>query len=189
VRHWIEQLGIVGASSAIAMLLPLSARASETVIFKYGPIRESISVAELTTFVETGELSRSLKTYLRQTNTRPEQLRSLMTDSVAMDGVALSGQLNAPLGELALDQLSRYIHTPDDKANRPSLRSALVLSALPDGEIALIEVLQNYPTREVHVEGERLHETLIVFNQLRQHARAAESISLPGIDLDIRNLF
>jgi len=33
-------------------------------------------------------------------------------------------------------------------------------SALPNGKITLIETLQNYPTPEVHVEGNRLVEVV-----------------------------
>jgi len=57
-----------------------------------------------------------------------------------------------------LDQVSQVVHTPTNRANRESLRSALVSSALPDGKITLIETLEKYPTQEVHVEGDRIAE-------------------------------
>jgi hypothetical protein len=66
--------------------------------------------------------------------------------------------LNNPVGETMLDQVSQVIHTPTNRASRESLRAALVSSALPDGQITLIETLENYPTSEVHVEGNRLAE-------------------------------
>lgn len=55
------------------------------------------------------------------------------------------------------------IHTSSNQANRQALRSALVLSANGDNKVSLIEVIQNYPTSEVIVEGERLVRT---YNQL-----------------------
>jgi hypothetical protein len=55
-----------------------------------------------------------------------------------------------------LDRASEVVHTPSNRANRESLRGAIVSSALSDGQITLIETLENYPTPEVHVEGERL---------------------------------
>ena len=66
--------------------------------------------------------------------------------------------LKTTVGEVLLDRVSEVIHTPDNLANRQALRSALVMSALPDGNITLIETLQNYPTPDVHVEGDRLAE-------------------------------
>jgi thioredoxin reductase len=65
-----------------------------------------------------------------------------------------------------LDQVSDVVHTPTNRANRESLRGALVSSALPDGQITLIETLENYPTPEVHVEGERLVEVAQKFRDL-----------------------
>lgn len=32
----------------------------------------------------------------------------------------------------------------------------MILSARQDGQISLIEIIQNYPTQEVEVEGDRL---------------------------------
>lgn len=65
-----------------------------------------------------------------------------------------------------LDQVSQVVHTPSDRASRESLRSAFVSSALPDGQITLIETLENYPTSEVHVEGDRLAEVAEKITQL-----------------------
>jgi hypothetical protein len=42
----------------------------------------------------------------------------------------------------------------------------LVSSALSEGRITLIETLENYPTPEVHVEGDRLVEVAQKFRDL-----------------------
>jgi len=74
-----------------------------------------------------------------------------------------------------LDRVSEVIHTPTNRANRQSLRSALVISALNDNQITLIEILENYPTADVHVEGDRLADILQQITRLSQ--------GLPPIDL------
>lgn len=132
------------------------AQAADTVIFKYRFLRESISVAELTTLAQRGEVSSSLKAYLRMANQKPEDLRNLLTQEIEIEGVFLYKILRTMPGELMLDQVSEVIHTPSNRANRQSLRSALVSSALEDDKITLTEIIQNYPTTDVHVEGERL---------------------------------
>jgi hypothetical protein len=43
-----------------------------------------------------------------------------------------------------------------------------VSSALPNGKITLIETLQNYPTPEVHVEGDRLVEVVQRISQVTE---------------------
>lgn len=133
-----------------------NAEAAETVILKYKILRESISVPELKTLAQTGELSPSLKVYLLLAKKKPEELRDALTKPVTVDGVVLSKVLNSFPGEFLLDQVSEVIHTPSDRSSRQALRSALVNSALADNKIRLIEVLENYPTSEVHVEGDRL---------------------------------
>jgi hypothetical protein len=134
------------------------ADAAESVVLKYRFLRETISVAELSALAETGELSPSLRAYLKLAKREPEELRRALTQEVEVDPILLYRVLNTPVGEIMLDRASEVIHTPTDRANRQSLRSALVSSALPDGQITLIETLENYPTPEVHVEGERLVE-------------------------------
>ncbi|MEB3229330.1 MAG: alpha/beta hydrolase [Synechocystis sp.] len=38
------------------------------------------------------------------------------------------------------------------------MRGAIITSAAEDNTVQLIEVLENYPTKEVHLEGDRLME-------------------------------
>jgi hypothetical protein len=145
---------VVGNGSAIA---------SESIIFKYKVFRESISVGELKTFSETGELSSSLEFYLNKSEQEPENLKRVLTTPIPVDSIFLYKFLNSFPGELALDQMSAIIQNPSGKANRESLRAAIVSSALEDDNIRLIEVMENYPTAEVLVEGDRiveLHENL-----------------------------
>ncbi|MGH2416256.1 MAG: alpha/beta hydrolase [Microcystaceae cyanobacterium] len=151
-QHWLF-LGV------IAMIyLPWRAEAAESVVLKYSILQETISVDELSTLANTGESSPSLKAYLKMANKQPEELQKVLTRKVEVDPVILSEALNTFPGELLLDQVGRVIHTPSGRASRESLRGALVTSALPDGNIRLIELLENYPTAEVYVEGDRLAE-------------------------------
>ncbi|MCA1991083.1 MAG: alpha/beta hydrolase [Coleofasciculus sp. S288] len=142
------------------------ADAADSVVLRYRFLRETVSVAELTTFAETGELSSSLRTYLRMAGREPEELRRTLIQEVQVDPILLYRVLNSPPGEVLLDRVSQVIHTPTNRANRQSLRGALVSSALSDGTITLIETLQNYPTPEVHVDGDRLVEVVQSINRV-----------------------
>jgi hypothetical protein len=134
------------------------ANAADSVVLKYSFLRETISVPELSTFTRTGELSPTLKVYLKLAGREPDELRRVLTQEVKVNPIFLSQVLNSPIGGVMLDQVSQVVHTPSNRANRESLRGALVSSALPDGQITLIETLESYPTPEVHVEGDRLVE-------------------------------
>ncbi len=150
--------------------------AAETVLLKYRIFRESIAVKELTTFAQTGELSKSLRVNLALAKQEPKTIRKYLTESVTVNPVLLDRILNSPVGNVVLDQISEAIHTPSRKADRQALRAALILSAsrdYPDSSgqnsrntISLIEIIQNYPTSEVEVEGEVLERAYRQLSQL-----------------------
>jgi len=140
--------------------------ASESVVLKYRILREKISVSELSTFAETGELSSELRFYLNAAKRDPEELRRTLTREIEVNPILLSRMLNSIVGEAMLDQVSTVVYTPSKRASRQSLRSALLSSALPDGKITLIETLENYPTSEVYVDGDRLVKVYEYLNRV-----------------------
>ncbi|HAA27836.1 MAG TPA: alpha/beta hydrolase [Cyanobacteria bacterium UBA8553] len=152
---------IVGLVTSLGIFVGSApANAAQSVVLKYSIFRETISVPELTTFAKTGELSPALTAYLKLAGREPAQLRRTLSQEIPVSGTLLYGVLSTPVGKVMLDQVSEVVHTPDNQANQESLRGALVNSALPDGKITLIETLENYPTPEVHVEGDRLVEVI-----------------------------
>lgn len=167
--HYLKQLRpfTIGLATLLGLFCGVArVDAADSVVLRYSFLRQTVSVSELATFAETGELSSSLRAYLRMANREPEELRKVLTQEVQVNPVLLYRVLNSLPGELLLDQVSQVIHTPTNRANRESLRSALVSSALSDGNITLIETLQNYPTPEVHVDGNRLVEVVRRINRV-----------------------
>jgi hypothetical protein len=139
---------------SIGVSVPLwatGAIAAERVVLKYSILRQSVSVAELTTLAETGETSRSLRRYLRLAGKQPEEVRQTLTEEAEVNVILVDRGLNNPVGDRVLDQIGEAIYPPSGEASREALRSALVLSASDDNRISLIEVIQNYPTDEVVV--------------------------------------
>ncbi|NER92724.1 MAG: alpha/beta hydrolase [Symploca sp. SIO1B1] len=179
----------LASTSILGISIP--ANAAQSIVFKYLILQETLSVSELTTFAETGEVSHHLQFYLGATEDDQEQnsaqvkLRDALTQEVKIDGVLLYRALNNPAGELLLNKVSQIIRTPSNRANVPSLRSALVTSALEDNQITLLEVLQNYPTSEVVVEGERLVEAVEELNNMSQTIEKLKGVidNLPDISI------
>ena len=160
MKYSLCQISAVGLGVSIgASLIAPDAIAAEQVVIHYQIFERSISVEELTTFAETGELSRELERYVEQTEKEPETLQMALTRTVPMRVTFLDRTLNTFLGERLLDEVGQLIRTPSGTANREALRSALVLSAADDDEISVLELVQNYPTNEVHLEGDRLVDT------------------------------
>lgn len=168
-----------GLPLTVALAIALSsgsAFAAEQVVLKYRIFRQSISVKELTNFAQTGELSTSLRVNLALAKQNPKAIRQYLTQPVAVNIRLLDRVLNSPVGNVVLDQISEAIHTPSRTADRQALRAALILSAsrdYPDSSgqnsrntISLIEIIQNYPTSEVEVEGEVLERAYRQLSQL-----------------------
>lgn len=148
------------------LLMCGKAQAAERVVIKYLVFRQSLSVEELSTFAETGELSSSLRVNFALGRQNPALIRQFLTTPVKVNPVLLDGVLNNPAGDVLLDEISQAIHTPSGRADRQALRAALILSATGDRQISLIEVVQNYPTSEVEVEGDRLEESYRLLTRL-----------------------
>ncbi|BAY28481.1 hypothetical protein NIES2107_03100 [Nostoc carneum NIES-2107] len=138
--------------------------AAEQVVLNYKVFRESLSVEEISRFAQTGELSSSLNINFALARQNSKAVRQCLTQPVKVNPVFLDRVLNTPIGNVILDQISQVIHTPSQKADRQALRAALVLSARQDSQITLIEILKNYPTSEVEVDGDRLETA---YRQLR----------------------
>jgi hypothetical protein len=147
---------LIGALGLGWLSFGTSALAAERVILKYRVLQASVSVDELTELAETGEVSPALRAHLRLARKDPEELRQILREEVAIDAQLLDRVLNSRVGEGMLDQVGTAIYTPSRRANRQAMRSAIVLSAEDDDRISLLELMQNYPTEEVYVDGERL---------------------------------
>jgi len=131
------------------------AEAAESIVFKYGFLQQSISVAELKTFAQTGELSLPLRGYLLLAGKDPADVRKLLTQEVAISPQLATQIFNSPFAEAILTPLSQAI-APAEGANVQDLRTALVNSALSSGKITLIQALENYPSKEVFLDGDRI---------------------------------
>lgn len=154
-QKWVAQLGT--AIATLALLLPgTSAIAAEQVVLKYRAHERSVPVADLTRLAETGETTRQLNLYLRTAGYDAAEMQELLNREVEMDVVLLDSILNSFVGNYALDQVGKAIYPPSQRADRQALRAAIILSAADDNTVTLLEILQNYPTPEVHVDGNEL---------------------------------
>ncbi|HEY9752004.1 MAG TPA: alpha/beta hydrolase, partial [Coleofasciculaceae cyanobacterium] len=117
----------------------------------------------LTDLAQSDRVSPTLEIYLSKANIRPEGVKRVLTQSMDVNLLTLDRILNSFLGEIVLDKLGEAIYTPTKAENRKALRSALILSTSNDGRVSLLEVLQNYPTPEVHLDAKRI---LVAYQQV-----------------------
>jgi hypothetical protein len=163
----------VGLSVSAAILLgSFPAIAAQRVVLKYKILQESVSVQDLTTFAETGQATPDLQTYLKQSRQDPETVRQTLTKPVKINFLLLDRALNSPVGDVVLDRLGEAIQTPKGGAERQALRSALILSARSNNDFSILEVVQNYPTEEVVLDGDRAETA---YRELNQFAKRIQN--------------
>lgn len=127
-----------------------------SLVFVFGAFRPAITVGDLTRFAETGELSRGWRNYLGFAGIDPEDFRKALTQEVAADLVSLDHLLHTLPGELLLYKVGEILQTPTGNETIEALRSAIILSLADDNRLSLLELLQNYPTSRILVNGTRL---------------------------------
>lgn len=162
LSQWFTKGSILLLGIGTGTLLGSSkALASEEIILSYSALGQSVLVQDLETFVETGEMSSSVRFLIDVTNQNPDDVRTALTKEVGLSLTFLSKVLNSLPGEYALFQAGQIIH-PKSKPNRAlitSLRGALILSASDDNQISLLEFFQNYPTQQMYVDAKLLKNT------------------------------
>ncbi len=161
-------LAAIVVALGLGIFAPRPALGADWVRLNYRGFSRRVPVALLTALAETGESSGVLQGLLNQAGQNPEELRSLLVRPLPADPILLDRSLNSLPGEWVLDYVGQSIHTGRGTANRQALRSALVLSASDDKQITLLEVLQNYPTEEVVLEGDNIQ---VAYNRLASFLR------------------
>jgi len=154
---WLQKTVIAFLVGSVAVFLnPKSAIASEEIIFTYGGARQSVSLEELQVFAATGETSPSLDFLLNFSQQNPSMMRWILKQEFPANTKLVYELFNTTPGEYVLSQTGTVVGSKSERANVTALRGALIASASDDNTISLIELLENYPTQQVYVNGKIL---------------------------------
>lgn len=154
-----ETVGTQSTSENLRIALEPSdspALTNKNLVFQFGPFGRSIPMADLTRFAETGELSSGWQFFFNVAGVDSEAVRAALNEEISVELGFLDRTLNGLLGEFLLYQISQVVHTPSNTTNIQALRAATILSVAEDNRLSLLELLQQYPTQEVHINGTRL---------------------------------
>lgn len=153
-------LAIVLAASASLLIFSNKAVAIDAVKVKYGAVDVSVSIPELVTFANTGQVSNQLRSLFQIAKASPEQVsqfREILGKQFRVNPNFLNEVLSTYYGRLALSEVSKFI-TPGSNTARivDDLRST-INTVLNDGQISLLEVLQSYQgTDAIVIDGEQI---------------------------------
>ncbi len=157
IGQWFQKTGIALLLAGMAVSLsPNKVKASEEIVFTYGGATQTVSLEELQTFAATGETSPALDFLLSFGKQNPLMIRWILNQEFPANTKLVYDLLNTAPGEYVLSQTSNVVGSKSERANVKALRGALVASASDDNVISLIELLDNYPTQQVYVQGKIL---------------------------------
>ncbi|QYO64793.1 alpha/beta hydrolase [Leptolyngbya sp. 7M] len=133
-------------SAAVVLLLVLPVQAAERIYFNYGLLGRSVTVEQLATFAETGELEGSLALLKRFSPERRAQIRSVLQLRYPVDPIMVDRFAYTSSGERLFRELGELIQSEAYQNGARGLRSAAILAtANPDG-VSIIGFLQQFPT-------------------------------------------
>lgn len=186
------------------LLLTTPVLGVERIYASFGPLERYIEVADLKTYVDTGELPDSLSFLSRFLSPeRLERLRSGLSTSADIDAVTVSQFLYTTQGEAILQWLGELIQTQGRQNGALGIRGSLILAAAdPDGGLNALNVLKHFPTQGVRVDLQTLlgvaraatnqiNQTQAVTTQIHEQASyvgdgvakadlSARDLTLPG---------
>lgn len=173
LKLWLQQVGIGAIAVASIFAIMPSSQAADEIVFRYGILRQRLAVSELTKFAETGEESPVLARYLRRANAQPAEVRRILSQPLTIDRNTLDRGLNNVAGDFLINELSAIVKTPNDEDNQEALRNALLGSTVGDNKVTLLEVLQNYPNSEVHID---VKQAIRTYDRIAKYQQPIQNI-------------
>ena len=149
---------ILGALAGVMISHQRAIATSKIVIDIVGPIQASIKVQDLRLFAETGKTTKTISQALGISKVNPNQVRGFMTLEIEADVVNYGSFLYSNIGLNIIKGVAEVIQTRHNYESDKALRSALILAAADDNRISVLEILEKYPTEEMHIDVSKINQ-------------------------------
>lgn len=154
-KSW-QQLKIFAGAFCVIAVTPFcevntSAMAADTVIIRYGPLEDSVSLAELKKAVETGKLPDSLELYTkRMTEEQRQFLLGGLKNTIPINVVTLDRLINTQIGTTILSDISTAI-SRKDQAGVKAIKAGLILGANSPQGLSVLSFIEAYPSKHLQI--------------------------------------
>jgi predicted dienelactone hydrolase/ABC-type amino acid transport substrate-binding protein len=147
----------LGCSLGLGLLIPASVRAANNVSAIYGPLEVSVSVKDIETFVKTGTMADSLKTYAQILSPKQQsELRSVLQETLQTDTIALERFGSTTMGKDLLKRLSNVLQV-DPGQNGGALLFKGILAAAKDPQgLSVLSLIRRFPADTLRIKVEPL---------------------------------
>lgn len=136
--------------SLICWGIALPTRAAERLTIRLGPLQQSVEIADLEKFAETGELSPALRLYSSLLTPEVQQLlRKRLQIDPNLTEKFIDDLLNSPDGARLLDQIGSAL----PNSSLEQLQAALFLAARQANGLSVLNFLRAYPEDNVEINA------------------------------------
>ncbi|MEB3339806.1 alpha/beta hydrolase [Okeania sp.] len=154
-----SSLAIFGTISGVIFSSQSAIAASKVVIDITGPIQASVKVKDLRRFAETGETTKTIRQALAASkDINPKTIRGIMSLEIGADIAKLAKVLYSERGQNITKAISEVVQTRYDKESDKALRSAIILAAIDDNRISILEIMEKYPTTDMYINLAKINE-------------------------------
>jgi predicted dienelactone hydrolase len=154
-KSWKDFKVFAGVFCAVALtpffVVNTSAQAADTVVIRYGPLEESVSLEELKKSTETGKLPASLATYTKRMT--EEQRRFLVEGlkiRIPINVITLDRLINTQIGTTILSDVSTAI-SRRDQVGLQAMKGGLVLGANSPQGLSILSFIAAYPSQRLEI--------------------------------------
>lgn len=144
---------------AVSASLAFSTGASaiETITLVFNESRVSVPFRDFQTFVKTGDTQRSeLKDFFARIPKTAQAARTVLTREIVITRPFTEQNFKNPIANFLVLQLNKVLTPTAMPDNLEPLRTAVVASYRDDQRISMLELMSNYPEREMIVQLPRV---------------------------------
>jgi predicted dienelactone hydrolase len=129
-----------------------SARAADTLVVRFGPFSESITLSELQTAAETGKFPAGYDIYTKRlSEVQRNQLIGALRIKMPIGVTAVDRLLNTRIGTSILSDFTTIVRR-DDTAGVQALRAGLVLGSNAPQGLSVLSFIAAYPSKRLEID-------------------------------------
>ncbi len=144
--RWLQSLTL-GIVTVVATAMPI--KAAEKIYFIYPPVSQSLRISSLEAFAEDGTINKDLSFYLNLAGVDDQEkakFREVLLKRAELDPIIVSRFFKTEIGEDILERIGSIINIQGGSNGKYALRGAMVLAALDDEGLSLLNFLRQLPT-------------------------------------------
>ncbi len=141
-----------------SLLFSSSSLAAQEMAVRYVIFEQSLPIADLRTYAETGKVSATLQDFLGYLSKEEQKaVYQFLQVKIPLDLVAVNKLLDTDIGKKVLAQAAK-ITLRRDQAGIPALRAAIINGAQAPGGLGVVSFLEAYPSKRLTVDLSQANE-------------------------------